>query len=219
MNGRRRPDPFRPFVQTRPVGNQPSRKHEHFTIQIVEKDAISPVTLAQEQATDVVVDISCPICQEPVGEPNADGVTESWSLLPCGHKFGSHCIKHWLGLTAGRGPSCPVCRRRTTYACGHPALPRVLSKKEARSIDGCIGRDKSYKIHSRACNYCKEVGFHCDNVGLVAAKCLVLRRTMKSIWLVTMRRAAGDMTEIAREDRHGHFQRWWNKQEPQSTDA
>ncbi|KAK1766145.1 hypothetical protein QBC33DRAFT_109605 [Phialemonium atrogriseum] len=68
----------------------------------------------------------CPICQEPVGRPTPEGVTEAWSRLPCGHRFGSVCIKRWLGLVADERPACPVCRRTATHLCGHPAVPVVI---------------------------------------------------------------------------------------------
>lgn len=69
----------------------------------------------------------CPICQEPVGRPTPEGVTEAWSSLPCGHRFGSVCIKRWLGLVADERPACPVCRRTATHMCGHPAVPVVIA--------------------------------------------------------------------------------------------
>lgn len=71
-------------------------------------------------------DASCPICQEPVGHRNLEGKTESWSQLPCGHKFGSHCIKRWLGMVGGDKPCCPICRQNASYLCGHPVLPVVI---------------------------------------------------------------------------------------------
>jgi len=69
----------------------------------------------------------CPICQEPVGQWTAEGIIEKWSQLPCGHRFGSHCIKMWLGMAVpgdySRRPVCPVCRGPASHACGHPVLP------------------------------------------------------------------------------------------------
>ncbi|RYP69588.1 hypothetical protein DL771_006025 [Monosporascus sp. 5C6A] len=69
----------------------------------------------------------CPICQDPVGIANPEGVVESWAELHCGHKFGSNCLRVWLRDSVGRNhsaqASCPVCRtvaRHTT--CGHPIV-------------------------------------------------------------------------------------------------
>jgi hypothetical protein len=81
----------------------------------------------KHRAHNVYADEACPICQEPVGHRTPEGKLESWSRLPCGHKFGSHCIKHWLGiLTTGERPCCPICRRNAAYICGHPVLPEPV---------------------------------------------------------------------------------------------
>lgn len=89
-------------------------------------------TTEKHDAHDVVArpetDASpCPICQEPVGRPTLEGVTESWSRLPCGHRFGSHCIKLWLRMVLDsehrERPVCPVCRSSASHTCGHPVLP------------------------------------------------------------------------------------------------
>lgn len=64
---------------------------------------------------------ACPICQESVGEPTADGITETWASLPCGHAFGSGCIKTWLAITDH--PTCPICRLPMAHSCRHPVLP------------------------------------------------------------------------------------------------
>ncbi|EJT74053.1 hypothetical protein GGTG_07902 [Gaeumannomyces tritici R3-111a-1] len=64
---------------------------------------------------------ACPICQESVGEPTADGITETWASLPCGHAFGSGCIKTWLAITDH--PTCPICRLSMAHSCRHPVLP------------------------------------------------------------------------------------------------
>ncbi|KAK2069620.1 hypothetical protein P8C59_004179 [Phyllachora maydis] len=71
------------------------------------------------------VEATCPICQETIGTRNPDGIVEHWSTLPCGHRFGSYCIKHYLRVAAEDRPSCPVCRQPVYHACGHPVLPSV----------------------------------------------------------------------------------------------
>ncbi|KAK8065240.1 hypothetical protein PG997_011987 [Apiospora hydei] len=54
----------------------------------------------------------CPICQDPVGIPNPEGITEAWTSLKCGHKFGTVCIQTWLQDSIDRDPngtpSCPI---------------------------------------------------------------------------------------------------------------
>ncbi|KAL7625388.1 hypothetical protein AAE478_004606 [Parahypoxylon ruwenzoriense] len=73
----------------------------------------------------------CPICHDPVGIPNPEGIIESWTKLHCGHKFGTHCIQTWLQESINRdehtNPSCPICRSTAKHPCGHlispPAFP------------------------------------------------------------------------------------------------
>ncbi|KAL2139622.1 hypothetical protein VTI28DRAFT_4931 [Corynascus sepedonium] len=71
---------------------------------------------------------TCLICQEIVGTRNAEGIKEGFSMLPCGHRFGSYCIKRYLSLTADEEPLCPICRHVAYHdACGHPVLPFLLN--------------------------------------------------------------------------------------------
>ncbi|KAI8630205.1 hypothetical protein F5Y19DRAFT_57681 [Xylariaceae sp. FL1651] len=68
----------------------------------------------------------CPICHDPVGIANPEGIVESWIHLHCGHKFGTHCIQTWLQESAERDPhsvpSCPICRSSAKHPCGHPVI-------------------------------------------------------------------------------------------------
>jgi hypothetical protein len=73
----------------------------------------------------VVEQPPCAICQEPVGVPSPDGITEGWSTLSCGHTFGSVCIKKWLGMIDR--PCCPMCREDLAHSCGHAVLPTVVN--------------------------------------------------------------------------------------------
>ncbi|KAJ9133136.1 hypothetical protein NKR23_g10922 [Pleurostoma richardsiae] len=68
-----------------------------------------------------VTDKDCPICHEEVGQQTPEGVKESWALTPCGHAFGSICLKRYLGNTPR--PQCPVCRQNVFHSCAHPILP------------------------------------------------------------------------------------------------
>ncbi|KAI0814567.1 hypothetical protein GGR55DRAFT_437710 [Xylaria sp. FL0064] len=72
----------------------------------------------------------CPICHDPVGLKNPEGVMESWVHLHCGHKFGTQCIQTWLEESAEREPhsvpTCPICRTTARHPCGHPvSLPAL----------------------------------------------------------------------------------------------
>ncbi|KAI0157584.1 hypothetical protein GGR57DRAFT_500536 [Xylariaceae sp. FL1272] len=66
----------------------------------------------------------CPICHDPVGIPNPEGILESWVTLHCQHKFGTSCIQAWLEESAENdhhsSPTCPMCRTVAKHACGHP---------------------------------------------------------------------------------------------------
>lgn len=71
---------------------------------------------------------ACPICQDPVGLPNPEGIVEAWTSLGCGHRFGTVCIQTWLQDTLDRDqnstPSCPVCRATAKHpGCGHAICP------------------------------------------------------------------------------------------------
>ncbi|KAI1084136.1 hypothetical protein F5B20DRAFT_285115 [Whalleya microplaca] len=69
----------------------------------------------------------CPICHDPVGVANPEGVVESWTQLHCGHKFGTACIQAWLEESIARdqntNPSCPICRTTAKHPCGHLVSP------------------------------------------------------------------------------------------------
>lgn len=69
----------------------------------------------------------CPICHDYVGVPNPEDITESWTSLHCGHKFGDVCIRTWLQDSLERddpqnpNPTCPICRSVAKHpSCGHP---------------------------------------------------------------------------------------------------
>ncbi|KAI1191020.1 hypothetical protein F5B17DRAFT_426900 [Nemania serpens] len=68
----------------------------------------------------------CPICHDPVGVANPEGILESWVHLHCNHRFGTHCIQTWLEESAERDPhaipSCPICRSAAKHPCGHPVV-------------------------------------------------------------------------------------------------
>ncbi|KAI1455269.1 hypothetical protein F4805DRAFT_288823 [Annulohypoxylon moriforme] len=69
----------------------------------------------------------CPICHDPVGLANPEGIVESWTSLHCGHRFGTHCIQTWLQESINRdqtaNPSCPICRTTAKHPCGHLISP------------------------------------------------------------------------------------------------
>ncbi|KUI52576.1 hypothetical protein VP1G_00112 [Cytospora mali] len=74
------------------------------------------------------LDPACAICQVDVGTKSPDGVKETWSITPCGHIFGSVCIKRYLAITDK--PLCPVCRNDLFHMCSHPVLPASYDPKK-----------------------------------------------------------------------------------------
>lgn len=91
---------------------------------------LSPSTAAKPAASEKAADPpeECPICQDPVGLANPEGVVEAWTSLRCGHRFGTECIQTWLQETLDRDqnstPSCPVCRATAKHPdCGHAVCP------------------------------------------------------------------------------------------------
>ncbi|KAI1444845.1 hypothetical protein F5Y02DRAFT_145567 [Annulohypoxylon stygium] len=72
----------------------------------------------------------CPICHDPVGLLNPEGIIESWTSLHCGHRFGTHCIQTWLQESINRdqtaNPSCPICRTTAKHPCGHLISPPLF---------------------------------------------------------------------------------------------
>ncbi|KAI5867278.1 hypothetical protein GGS23DRAFT_168646 [Durotheca rogersii] len=88
----------------------------------------------------------CPICHDPVGIANPEGIIESWTKLHCGHKFGTHCIQTWLQESIDRderaNPTCPICRTTAKHPCGHliSPLPLFSSMSFADSYDWRLSR-------------------------------------------------------------------------------
>ncbi|KAI0546609.1 hypothetical protein F4679DRAFT_405525 [Xylaria curta] len=88
---------------------------------------LGPDTQQDEKAVVRSVTLEeCPICHDPVGVKNPEGILESWVHLHCNHKFGTHCIQTWLQESAGRDshsiPTCPICRTAAKHPCGHPVV-------------------------------------------------------------------------------------------------
>ncbi|KAK4110010.1 hypothetical protein N656DRAFT_715028 [Canariomyces notabilis] len=104
------------------------------------------------------IELSCPICLVPVGSLSPEGTVEGWSALPCGHRFGSYCIKQYLGMVADERPSCPVCRLPAHHQCDHPVLPVVLDAREAKLDEEITAEKRAGKIsklQAIPCGYCQ----------------------------------------------------------------
>jgi hypothetical protein len=98
-------------------------------------------------------EVTCPICHQPYGTKNPDGIIEQAHMLCCGHVYGSDCIRTWIkegtkptfttvnGYQVQRptSPTCPKCRFLLKYTiCGHlispidvsAAFPKLKNKED-----------------------------------------------------------------------------------------
>ncbi|EGO61101.1 hypothetical protein NEUTE1DRAFT_120151 [Neurospora tetrasperma FGSC 2508] len=104
-------------------------------------------------------DKMCPICHEEIGSPSSEGIVETWSVLPCGHMFGSHCIKHYIQMVAYDRPQCPICRYSLVHGCGHPVLPAlfVTEGHNAAKVNKATIRALAMTSMQYNCAYCTEM--------------------------------------------------------------
>ncbi|KAK7731732.1 hypothetical protein SLS53_008676 [Cytospora paraplurivora] len=101
------------------------------------------------------LDPACAICQVDVGTKSPDGVKESWSITPCGHVFGSVCIKRYLAIT--EKPLCPVCRTDLFHLCSHPVLPVSYDpKKSLQSRDEAAEKAFPGEPRHGECRFCQK---------------------------------------------------------------
>ncbi len=172
-------------------------------------------------------DCKCPICQEMVGIETADGIVEAWSTIPCGHRFGSFCIKTWLGLADQ--PACPICRRDMVHSCGHPVLPiPSLSGKKRKSIGGIGGgasvgvvgplrRKRKQPVLASTCPYCTKARWKSPRRGIVG------RAVVRALRVVVADRFKERLDrmywEVWRQNHSREFGAWWAAQEPTTEPA
>ncbi|KAK4199876.1 hypothetical protein QBC40DRAFT_280968 [Triangularia verruculosa] len=118
-----------------------------------------PTVVETEKKIDATdPESSCPICCDPIGTENPEGQTEGWSELPCGHRFGSHCIKHYLGIVADDRPACPICRQVAYHLCGHPVLPMLCAGTASKSKTTARATLTLTDLAWRYCGYCEKAG-------------------------------------------------------------
>lgn len=101
------------------------------------------------------LDPACAICQVDVGTKSPDGVREAWSITPCGHVFGSVCIKRYLAIT--EKPLCPVCRNDLFHVCSHPVVPASYDpKKSLQTRDEAAHRAFPDEPRHSECRFCRK---------------------------------------------------------------
>jgi hypothetical protein len=187
-------------------------------------DGSLPVNV-QKPIADIHVDAACPICQEPVGQRTPEGKTEAWSELPCGHKFGSHCIKHWLGLRAEDRPCCPICRQNASHLCGHPVLPELVtwpSRRPTLKIEkSTTGMSKADVLRFTDCVFCLQN----TSIAARARKRHKPWRFVKGCWRLVRHGRLRERPATNRQAsvwaliprmRDVEWERWWSNQEPRT---
>ncbi|KAF3771010.1 hypothetical protein M406DRAFT_243174, partial [Cryphonectria parasitica EP155] len=99
-------------------------------------------------------DPTCPICAVDVGTRSPEGIKEGYAVTPCGHVFGSVCIKRYLAITDK--PMCPVCRADLFHACQHPVLPSLYDPKKSRlSRDEAAAKAFPDEPRYSDCSFCR----------------------------------------------------------------
>ncbi|KIH95053.1 hypothetical protein SPBR_03494 [Sporothrix brasiliensis 5110] len=91
----------------------------------------------------------CPICLEVVGLPAADGSVESWSILPCGHRFGSYCAKAWLGTGPMSDPADIQIGDDRVPGSPNPRAPSIEQEApHEQEVDEAVALGQANEPHS-----------------------------------------------------------------------
>lgn len=194
---------------------------------------------SQEQPAPAESEATCPICQEPIGERKPEGIVESWSILPCGHSFGSYCIKHYLGIAAEERPLCPICRQSVHHQCGHPTLPVIVTSSGPepgrKPTSQPAQRDPGAKevLLSLPCKYCQpKEGLPDDQSGsrwTIPFRPLRRLRRLTALFGRSRHRTSSSAQQIRNLISNGEgpwidrfprqrdlaWESWWKDQEPQ----
>ncbi|AEO56803.1 hypothetical protein MYCTH_2058328 [Thermothelomyces thermophilus ATCC 42464] len=156
------------------------------------KRRLNPSTSEKQHSAIQIEDRICLICQEIVGTRNVEGIKEGFSMLPCGHRFGSYCIKRYLSLTADEEPLCPICRHVAYHdACGHPVLPFLLKSDGTHPdlITDVSGKvrppNSSAEALAAPCEYCRLPQEQAERtVGKLAGRLSSIKKPLR--WLRDM---------------------------------
>lgn len=187
----------------------------------------TPIASGHSPAPGETEATPCPICQEPVGSPSPEGTIEGWSVLPCGHRFGSRCIKYYLGLVADERPSCPICRLPAHHRCDHPVLPALLDAHKAGPQKNIPAEERAVgtrKAQATLCGYCLVLDASGRRYRKPTARWktpirwlvqrLTTRRTNRSNGLDDDGVWRGPWVDKWPRPRDPEWERWWNGQAP-----
>ena len=157
----------------------------------------------------------CSICFETVYNKRADGSIESWSFLPCGHWFGSRCIRDWLGKADE--PQCPVCRApMRCLRCEHPYPPSVWRPRHRSQTPEQFKAAYVWDHKSRSKWLDVECGFCASPKGLEFKAYEAARETMEKHSRSIFRGfnmhvgTTAEVNEALREARLQEWKAWWD---------
>jgi hypothetical protein len=94
----------------------------------------------------------CQLCEKKWGTQDGEGTVEYLVLMPCGHIFGSICIKHFISTELGDHSGreyrrCPARSHSLHYrGCGHTIRPqRITFAPDAET--GYLGLSNTHLYH------------------------------------------------------------------------
>lgn len=120
------------------------------------KSPIKTSVVRHDECQTQHMDPTCPICQVDIGTKSPEGVKEGYAVTPCGHVFGSLCIKKYLAITDK--PQCPFCRTDLFHVCSHPILPVLYdSKKSNLSLEQAAAKAYPTEPQQNDCPYCQNL--------------------------------------------------------------
>jgi hypothetical protein len=174
----------------------------------------------------------CAICQEPVGVPSPDGITEGWSTLSCGHTFGSVCIKKWLGMI--ERPACPMCREEIAHSCGHAVLPVVVVDAEPEALHrqaqkrwsvagdqkrkhrASMSRDDPRRSECGFCSMSPHMRMRLRTRIIIKMIRIVLKGTRQRRYVQSMDNWQRAQVVIRQQEVREEWEDWWDLQEPRT---
>ncbi|KAH0544490.1 hypothetical protein FGG08_001388 [Glutinoglossum americanum] len=106
-----------------PLRRPAARAFERATVKAISGLQDVPIDSLSEE------DRTCSICMDPFGEVEpTSGTCETPLKLPCGHIFGSACIRTWLKEHC----TCPACRRKLESEIVHSHAPPHQARDRIR---------------------------------------------------------------------------------------
>lgn len=120
------------------------------------KSPIKTSVVRHDECPTQHLDPTCPICQVDIGTRSPEGVKEGYAVTPCGHVFGSVCIKKYLAITDK--PQCPFCRTDLFHVCSHPILAVPYDPKKSHlNVEEAAAKAYPTEPQQNDCPYCQNL--------------------------------------------------------------